>query len=355
MKGSLFTLGFILLVSLVPCCGCCTSHNERPVTAVIAIKPPLGLPAVPIPVSNPPNVEAIALGRKLFYDMRLSKDDSLACASCHDPHLGFTDRREVSRGVGGAIGIRNAPTLLNAAYSPLLFWDGRANSLEEQAGDPIANPVEMNQDHKIGVSKIAATAYKAEFERAFGPGAITIEKVERALASFERTLLSGNSSFDRYEYGGERDALSPAAVRGLAVFTDSKRGNCVVCHTIREHVARFTDDKFHNTGVGVNADDGFMDLGRYRITHQEVDRGAFKTPTLRNVAITDPYMHDGSMKTLKDVVDFYAGGGNSNSNLDKEIKAIHLSGRDRTDLVAFLQSLTGELPSNVGPPSEGVK
>ncbi len=146
----------------------------------------------------------------------------------------------LSLGVGGMSGVRNAPTLLNAAYSPLQFWDGRASSLEEQSADPIANPIEMNQTHKVSVSKISADpAYKAEFAQAFGPGSVTLEKIEKSLASFERTLLSGNSPFDRYEYGGDKKALTPAAIRGLAIFVDPKRGNCATCHTINANLRPF--------------------------------------------------------------------------------------------------------------------
>ena len=356
MKASRSALGYMLSAGLlVVCGGCHGARSHRPITAVVSIKVPLGLPALQIPANNPPTVEAIALGRELFYDKRVSSNDSLSCASCHAPQLGFTDGRAVSMGAVGTLGLRNAPTLLNAAYSSPLFWDGRAPNLEEQAGAPIADPVEMNQSHKDFVSRLAATAYKGEFEKVFGPGPITIEKVEMALASFERTLLSGNSAFDRYEYAGDGTALTPAALRGMAVFKDATRGNCAVCHTLGKQDALFTDNKFHNTGIGVDADSATVDTGRARVTHQQGDEGAFRTPTLRNVAITGPYMHNGSLKTLKDVVDFYAGGGNSNPGLDREMKAIHLTGEDRTDLVAFLQSLTGEMPNNVGPPLEGVK
>jgi cytochrome c peroxidase len=309
------------------------------------------LPPVPVPPATPETVETIALGRKLFYEKRLSLDNTLACASCHNPLLDFSDGRKHSTGVGGKVGIRNAPTLVNAAYVPEQFWDGRAHSLEEQAGGPMANPIEMNQAHEVTVSKLQADPrYKAQFEKAFGPGPVTIGKVTTALASFERTLISGNSLFDRYEFGGDKNALSPAAIRGLRIFRDPKRGNCATCHTIDTKYALFTDGKFHNIGVGVNDEGELTDLGRYTETKLASDKGAFKTPTLRNVAKTAPYMHDGTLKTLKNVVDFYAGGGNSNPYLDKEIKTIHLSGQDRADLVEFLKSLTGEMPPNAGPP-----
>jgi cytochrome c peroxidase len=217
----------------------------------------------------------------------------------------------------------------------------------------MANPVEMNQTHQVSVSKIQADpAYREEFAQAFGPGKVTIDKIQKSLASFERTLLSGDSPFDQYQYGGNKQALSPAAIRGLAIFQDPKRGNCAVCHTINPTYALFTDDKFHNTGAGVDGAGDFTDMGRFGQTKIAADKGEFKTPTLRNVALTAPYMHDGSLKTLGDVVAFYAGGGNSNPDLDKEIKPLNLSAQDRADLVKFLEALTGQLPKNVGPPAK---
>jgi cytochrome c peroxidase len=340
------SLGILLLLA-----GCHGTVSERPIGPAIAIHAPLGLPGVPIPPDNPPTAAAIALGRKLFYDRRLSKDASVACASCHDPRAYFTDGHAVSSGVGGLRGDRNAPTVLDAAYMPFQFWDGRAASLEEQAGSPIEDPVEMNQSHTGAVRQLNADpSYGPMFRAAFGSPDITIGRVEKAVASFERTLLSGNSPFDRYEYGGDKSALSEAQIRGLAVFQDPNRGNCAVCHTITRQSALFTDGKFHNTGEGVDGAGDFIDVGRYRETKVATDTGAFLTPTLRNVAKTPPYMHDGHLKTLKDVVDFYAGQGNSNPYLDKEMKSIHLSGQDRADLVEFLQSLTGDMPPNVGPP-----
>jgi len=210
--------------------------------------------------------------------------------------------------------------------------------------------VEMNQSHDVMVAKIGKmTEYQAAFDKAFGPGPITVEKVEMAIASFERTMVSGNSPFDRYQYGGDKTALSAAAIRGLAIFRDKAKGNCATCHTIEDKYALFTDGKFHNIGVGVDANGELKDQGRYDQTHLEGDRGAFRTPTLRNVAKTAPYMHDGSVKTLKDVVDFYVGGGTSNPQLDKEIKELKLTGQERQDLVAFLESLTGDVPADSGP------
>jgi cytochrome c peroxidase len=338
-------MGLLLLI------GCNRTVNERPIGDAIEIHAPLGLPPVPIPADNPPTAATIALGRKLFYDRQLSSDGSVACSSCHDPRYYFTDGHPVSSGVGGQKGVRNAPTVLNAAYLPFQFWDGRAISLEQQSASPIANPVEMNQSHTAAVRKLKeGPAYGPMFLQAFGSPDITLGRVEKAIASFERTLLSGDSPFDRYEYGGDKKALSESQVRGLAVFMDPNRGNCAACHTVTQQDALFTDGKFHNTGEGVNEAGDFSDVGRYHETRVATDTGAFLTPTLRNAANTAPYMHDGHLKTLKEVVDFYAGQGNSNPYLDKEMKTIHLTGQDRSDLVEFLNSLTGNLPPNAGPP-----
>lgn len=343
----------ILILPVLLISGCKSTVSEKSIGAALHIEPPLGLPPVPIPPDNPPTAETIALGRRLFYDQRLSKDNTLACASCHKPEFDFTDGLKFSKGVGGTIGIRNAPTLLNVAYQPFQFWDGRALNLEQQAASPMADPIEMNQSHKVSVSKIASDpVYRTMFRGAFGTEDVTLGRIEKALASFERTLLSGNSAFDRFEYGGDRNALTPQQVRGLAIFLNPQKGNCAVCHTINPKYALFMDGKFHNIGEGVEDEGTFKDIGRYHQTGIVTDKGAFKTPTLRNVAETAPYMHDGSLQTLRQVVDFYAGGGNSNPYLDKEIKTIHLSGQDRADLVEFLKSLTGGTPTNVGPPSK---
>ncbi len=328
-------------------------QSDRPIGKIITIEAPLGLPPIPVPADDPETAEGVELGRRLFYERRLSAGNVLSCASCHNPQLCFTDGQKHSTGFQGKTGTRNAPTVMNAAYFPYQFWDGRAASLEDQAAGPIANPVEMNQTHDISVSKLNADpSYRAAFEKAFGPGRITINRVEKAIASFERTLISGDSPFDRYQFGGDKTALSPAAIRGLAIFRDQSKGNCAACHTIGQNYALFTDGKFHNIGVGVDGEGNLVDQGRYSETKLDPDRGAFKTPTLRNVALTAPYMHDGSLKTLRDVVDFYAGGGNSNPYLDPKTREIKLSAQDRADLVEFLQSLTGKLPADAGPPAE---
>jgi cytochrome c peroxidase len=331
--------------------GCKRQVSNKPIGQTVKIAVPLGLPALPIPAENPPTAETIALGRKLFYDKHVSVDNTLSCASCHDPNAYFTDGKNVSTGVRGALGTRNAPTILNAAYLPFQFWDGRAITLEQQAAFPIANPVEMSQPHAADVGKLGDDPqYRAMFKTAFGTEDVNIERVEEALASFERTALTGNSPFDRFHSAGDKTALTPAQLRGFMVYLDPTRGNCASCHTVGAHDALFTDGKFHNTGQGVNDSGSFSDVGRFHETKIATDTGAFKTPTLRNIAGTAPYMHDGGLKTLKAVVDFYAGNGNSNPYLDPEMKKIHLSGQDRADLVEFLQSLTGDVAPNLGPP-----
>lgn len=287
---------------------------------------PLGLP--PLEVKHKPSAAEVALGKKLFFDRKLSADGTIACASCHNPETGFADARRVSLGVGGKPGKRNAPTVLNAAYWQRQFWDGRAGSLEEQAAGPIGNSLEM--DHKTE-SLLAKLNADPEYVKAFG-GKIEMERVLAAIAAYERTLLSGNSAADRYLYGGDKSALSPAAVEGLKVFGR----HCVSCHRMEGQFGLFTDQRFHNLGVGVNAEGELTDLGR--------GKGEFRTPSLRNVARTAPYMHDGSLKTLREVVDFYIGGGNSNPYLDPLIRPFELSVAERDGLIAFLESLNGELP-----------
>lgn len=328
-----------------------------PIGTPIQIVAPLGLPAVPIPADNPPTAETVALGRSLYYDTALSVDNTVSCASCHDPKSGFSDGKQFSDGVRGQKGNRNSPTVFNAAYFTTQFWDGRVPSLEKQAEGPVENPVEMAHTLK-GVEKrlMADPTYRAEFKKAFGADVITYEMVEKAIASFERTVVSGNSPFDRYMYGGDKKALSASAKRGFEVFRNPKKGNCAVCHTVEEKYALFTDNEFHNLGVGVKlgitGETELTDLGRFKVTNVETDKGAFKTPSLRNIALTAPYMHDGSHKNLKEVIDFYVGGGNSNAYRDKEIHPLDfLTGQELADLQEFLKSLTGEIPSNVGPPA----
>ncbi|HET7751970.1 MAG TPA: cytochrome c peroxidase [Terriglobales bacterium] len=322
-----------------------------PLGATLQIARPLGLPPVPVPADNPPTATTIALGRQLYYDPVLSVDNSVSCATCHHPDYGFADGKSLSDGVRAQKGARNSPTVLNTAYFNMFFWDGRAATLEEQAAGPVQNPVEMGHTLKGVENKLMRyPAYREAFAKAFESGHITFDMVAKAIASFERTLVSGNSPFDRYYYGHEENALSESAKRGLIVFTRSDKGNCAACHEIGKDYALFTDKKFHNVGVGVHNEQP-TDLGRYAVTRSDADQGAFRTPSLRNIARTAPYMHDGSLKTLKDVVDFYIGAGNSNPYLDKRIKPLDfLTGQERADLLAFLESLTGEIPPNAGEP-----
>jgi cytochrome c peroxidase len=324
-----------------------------PIGKTVVIKPPLGLPPVPIPEDNPPTEETIALGRRLYYDPALSVDGTVSCASCHAPQFGFADNVAFSKGVGGKLGGRNAPTVINSAYNTLQFWDGRAPSLEKQAEGPMANPVEMAHTLKGVAQRVSADPrYRDLFREAWGTDQITIDLVTKSIASFERTVLSGDSPFDRYYYLHDTTVLSPAAQRGLLVFINPQKGNCAVCHSIGKDSSLFTDNKFHNIGVGLDRTGELKDTGRFAETKNEADTGAFKTPTLRNVTETAPYMHDGSLKTLKDVVDHYVGGGSSNPHLDNQIHALNLTFQERADLLAFLDSLTGKLPANLGPPPD---
>jgi cytochrome c peroxidase len=326
--------------------------HVMPVGKPVAIKAPLGLPPVPIPSDNPPTADTIALGRRLYYDKGLSVDGTVSCATCHNPTMGFTDNKPVSNGVQNKTGTRSAPSVINSAYYTLQFWDGRAPSLEKQAEGPMANPVEMAHSLPGVVDHLQKDAsYREQFKQAWGSDQIRIDMVTKSIASFERTVLSGNSPFDRFYYGGDKKALSASAQRGLKVFQNPKRGNCAVCHTIDKKYALFTDNKFHNIGIGADTRGEFTDTGRYSQTKNDADMGAFKTPTLRNCTETAPYMHDGSMPDLKAVIDHYIGGGSSNPHLDKDIHVLDfLSGQERKDLLEFLKSLTGELPADVGPP-----
>jgi cytochrome c peroxidase len=349
-----FKLQGLLSIPLIALlAGCGSSNHDRPIGTVVEIKAPLGLPSVPVPRDNPPTAETIALGRRLFYDVRLSRDESVSCASCHEEKAAFSDERAVSLGVGGLKGVRNAPTLLDSAYLPVQFWDGRAATLEQQTLVPVQDHREMAMSPARLLFRLNTDAtYRAMAEKAYGTSMLNTVRVQKAIASFERTLLSGDSPFDRFYFGGDKSALTPAQVRGFLVFEDSGRGNCAVCHTISKNYATFTDGKFHNLGIGVRDDESLADIGRFGQTGTSADTGAFLTPTLRNVGLTAPYMHDGSEKTLDQVIDYYAGHGNSNPYIDPEMAKIHLSGQEKSDLVEFLKSLTGTMPEHAGPPAK---
>ncbi len=300
----------------------------------------LGLTAVDWPRENRFSTEKAALGKLLFFDVRLSPDASVACSSCHSPMHAFAESSDVSMGFHGHRGVRNAPTLINVAYEENFFWDGRAETLEEQIREPAGNPIEMASSPEAIVSSIRGVpGYRAYFTRAYGTPEITWGRITQAIATFERTIVSGNSPYDRYR-AGEKNALTAAQRRGLQVFREAR---CNVCHS----APFFTNGSFANLGIG--AGKSHPDPGRFRLTHDEHDWGAFKTPTLREVALTAPYMHDGSLHTLEEVVDFYDGGGAPNRNLDNRIRPLHLAAEQKHDLVAFLHALSGEGWQNTAP------
>ena len=312
--------------------------------------PPLGLPKVFWPEDNPYSKEKAELGWLLYFDKRLSGDLTVSCASCHAPEKAFTDGSAVSIGIKGQKGGRSAPTVINRAYSTLQFWDGRAESLEEQAKGPIANPLEMTLEkeadkaHEGSVSRLKSVpGYVSRFKKVFESDKLDINQVAKAIATFERTVYSGNAPFDRYQEGDEK-AMSKEQIRGHDVFF--KKAACDSCHI----GFNFTDGSFANIGIGM--DQKNPDLGRYNLTHREEDKGAFKTPTLREIEHTGPYMHDGRFKTLEEVVDHYDKGGIKNKYLDQRIKPLKLSKQDKSDLVAFLKALSGEGWQKIKPPTD---
>ena len=298
---------------------------------------PLGLedPAGYIPADNPQTAKKIELGRWLFFDKRLSKTNTVACANCHMPGLAFTDGQAVSMGINRLQGGRSAPTAINRVYGKAQFWDGRAQTLEEQSTGPFINPVEhgfLDYDEMIAKMK-AISGYRALFQEVFH-GEITEQNIGKAIASFQRTLISGNSPADRFDFGGEEQALSDSAKRGLELFRGKAR--CTRCHS----GFNFSDEQFHNLGIGW--DTNTVDLGRYMVTKNPEDIGAFKTPTLREISRTAPYMHDGRFGTLEEVVDFYNQGGIKNPHLDNTVIPLALTAEEKRDVVAFLRSLNGE-------------
>jgi cytochrome c peroxidase len=284
------------------------------------LRPPLGLDIyMPVPESNPLTKEKVELGRKLFFDKKLSRDGTTACSTCHDPKRAFTDGRPVAIGVAQSQGSRNSPTVINRGYGVAFFWDGRAASLERQVLEPILNPKEL------GISE-------AELKSRTG---LETKTVVEALASYVRTIRSGDSRFDRYAAGAGR-ALNVLEKRGLELFRG--RGRCTSCHI----GPSFTDERFHNTGIAWQ-EGRLIDEGRYVISRADRDRGAFKTPTLREIARTAPYMHDGSLPTLDAVLEFYSAGGRSNPYLDAEIRRLDLTAEEREAILAFLKTLNGSV------------
>jgi len=373
-------VGAILLVALNLLLSPSTpafQNTSRKVAALTretaSIQPPVGISESlwrqRIPQGNPMSPGKVALGRVLFFDKRLSADGTVSCATCHDPAAAFTDSNLVARGVAGRVGTRNAPTILNAMYSDSLFWDGRASSLEEQVQHPLVSPFEMGMDNnqKVVARVAAIPEYRRQFKQVFKSEGLSIETISKAIAAYERTLLSGNSPFDRFIVGGDNAAITDAQRRGWELFKGKAR--CIDCHLHTPLSPFFTDFKFHNTGVAASDalfdgltrethkmsdaassggatltflahSKGFSELGRYIVTLKQTDIGAFKTPTLRDIELTSPYMHDGSIKTLIDVVRFYNRGGNSNSHLDERMRPLQLTDGEANDLVEFMRALT---------------
>ena len=353
-----------------------------PVETQVALDPLLGLPPLPVPDDNPMSEAKIALGDKLFHDERFSSDGSVSCATCHERTKAFTDSPlSVSEGIMSAgtqklTGTRNAPTVLNAAFNATQFWDGRSPDLEDQSLHPFTNPVEMGlKDHKPILELIRRDAeYRVAFKEVFGisPNKVTMGEVTKAIAAFERTAVSGNSRFDRWYFADEA-TLSDEEIAGFNVFVE--KGRCVSCHVVEHTSALFTDHRFHNVGVGINRlprqeteqlveafiaadytkaevdiqvlkDAKTSEIGRVAVTRNLTDIGSFKTPTLRNIELTAPYMHDGSVETLEDVVEHYNRGGASeddepiNHFLSGGIRPLDLTDTEKENLVAFLKTLT---------------
>ncbi|HLJ85338.1 MAG TPA: cytochrome c peroxidase [Candidatus Angelobacter sp.] len=293
------------------------------------------LPAVPIPDQNPQNAAKIELGRKLFFDTRLSLDRKSSCATCHQPEKAFTDALPRSRGFQGAILDRNSPTILNAAFNTAQFWDGRAKTLDEQCKGPITSATEMNMmdDEHVSERLSKVPGYRADFKAVFG-ALPSLDNISQAIAAFERTLVTPGSKFDRYAQG-DKGALNVQEKRGLILFFG--KAACSECHK----GSNFTDNQFYSLGP---LPAGSKDLGRFAISQKPEEMGAFKTPSLRNVALTAPYMHDGSLATLEEVVDFYDRGAGEAPNKSKLIYKLNLTPAEKADLIAFLKSLTGDIP-----------
>lgn len=347
-------------------------ENHFPLEVELPAGLAVGKDSIKIPKDNPLTRAKIELGRQLFFDTRLSADGTVSCATCHDPQFAYGKNTQFGVGIRKLEGGRNSPVAYNRILSDVQFWDGRAATLEDQAIGPIANPIEMGHTHDACVGSLGKVeGYKVQFDKIFPGEGLTIKTVGKAIAAFERVLVTNTSPADHYEallsfekaykdyvddpksleeddpkayeqYMGLKKAVEQAKVtdavkRGRDLFF-SEKSNCTACHV----GANFTDEKYHNLGVGM--DKPKPDVGRYEITKDEKDMGAFKTPTIRNVALTAPYMHDGSQKTLEDVVEWYAKGGHPNPHLSDKIKKLDLTTQDKRDLVEYMKALTGDLP-----------
>ncbi|MCA8995994.1 MAG: c-type cytochrome [Planctomycetaceae bacterium] len=322
-RGFCLRVPFALLSSLFCLCfglGSPVFAEEFPV--------PLGLDEIKVPSDNEMTAEKVALGKQLYFDKRLSNGDIVSCASCHDPAKGFSNGEAVAEGFNSLKGGRNSPTVINTAYQYFQFWDGRAGSLEEQALGPIQNPIEMNMKLDDVVARLnKIKGYRKQFQEVFGTD-VTEEGIAKAIAAYERTILSGNAPYDQYK-SGNKDALSPEAERGMKLFFG--KAHCSACHA----GPNFTDNGFHNIGVGMDAEK--PDPGRFAISNLGGDTGSFKTPTLREIARTAPYMHDGSMATLEEVIEHYNKGGIDSPYLDEEIFPLKLTEQEQQDLITFLK------------------
>lgn len=317
------------------------SSSETPkIEKSDTIVPPLGLPPIPWPEDNPYTKDKAELGRLLYFDKRLSADGTVSCATCHNEPCAFSDCKSIAVGIQNHKGTRHSPTVINSAYLDYLFWDGRAKSLEEQCKGPIANPKEMSLTADTHLAHSQCTlrvkeipGYLPLFQKVFGHMDITMDDIAKAIATFERTILSGNSPFDRYRTG-DKTALTQEQINGYRQF---KKAGCAICHG----GDLFTYGRFENIGIGMEA--AQPDLGRYAITHNERDWGAFKAPTLRDVEHTAPYMHDGRHETLEEVIDYYDRGGIPNKNLHPLLrKPLNMTAEEKKALVSFLKSLSGE-------------
>ena len=303
-------------------------------------KAPEHLPALEDPKDNPTTKEKAHLGQLLFFDKRLSKDDSMACAACHLPDKSFTDGRAVSPKVGGAMNTRNAPTMLNVGYGQTFYWDGRMPTLEKVSGAAWKGQLGAEDKAAIAAKLNKVPKYRAHFQRAFKADA-TPENVEMALAAFLRTLKSGNAPWDKFE-AGDQNAVSKDAQKGFEVF---KNNGCTLCHV----PPLYTDFMYHNVGVGSDKPEAERDHGQKVATKDEKDEGKFKTPSLRDITDTGPYFHDGSIATLEEAVDFMAAGGKKNPNLDQNLKPHKLKPADKKAVMAFLESLQGEHTYTAAP------
>ncbi len=345
--AAVLTVGAATVLTCAACHGAPSSRTPTPEWETA--NPVVPLPAAPLGTGielarlpDPPTPERVRLGRWLFYDPRLSKDGTVSCATCHRPEYAFSEPTAVSTGIGGQRGRRKAPSFVNYAetFSPhLFFWDGRAASLEEQALGPIANPIEMGSTHEEMLrTLVSIRGYAPYFESAFGTPGITVERVAKAIADYERTRMSGDAPWDRWRETGDEQAVTADVKRGHELFWGGTAG-CDRCHYGRN----LTDSMFHNLGVGWDPKTRtFKDDGRAAVTGRDEDRGAFKTPTLRDCARHPPYMHDGSIATLRDVVVFYSRGAQKNPNLDYRIANVTLSEEDIDALVSMLVALNGE-------------